>query len=182
MSCLLLRQCCDDAWTPLFIVTIGIGFKIRTIELDGKRFKSYLYFVLANFNHVSRRWDTAGQEQFKTIAAAYYSMFYPSTMSWTNGCSTTSCPPMLMWFSLTRYPHVAFQHRTTEHESLPILSTRYQAQGELGQSDSVNVLVVQSATPYKAAMQCAERPRRDCKTCLINSWADAAGSLSGQEL
>jgi GTPase SAR1 family protein len=35
-SCLLLRFA-DDAWTPSFITTIGIDFKIRTIELDGKR-------------------------------------------------------------------------------------------------------------------------------------------------
>ena len=37
-SCLLLRFC-DDQWTPSFITTIGIDFKIRTIELDGKRIK-----------------------------------------------------------------------------------------------------------------------------------------------
>jgi len=37
-SCLLLRFC-DDAWTPSFITTIGIDFKIRTIELDGNRIK-----------------------------------------------------------------------------------------------------------------------------------------------
>ncbi len=37
-SCLLLRFC-DDAWTPSFITTIGIDFKIRTIEIDGKRIK-----------------------------------------------------------------------------------------------------------------------------------------------
>jgi len=37
-----LAFCCasaDDAWTPSFITTIGIDFKIRTIELDGKRIK-----------------------------------------------------------------------------------------------------------------------------------------------
>lgn len=37
-SCLLLRFC-DDSWTPSFITTIGIDFKIRTIEVDGKRIK-----------------------------------------------------------------------------------------------------------------------------------------------
>lgn len=37
-SCLLLRFC-DDQWTPSFITTIGIDFKIRTIDLDGKRVK-----------------------------------------------------------------------------------------------------------------------------------------------
>jgi Ras-related protein Rab-8A len=57
-SCLLLRFC-DDQFTPSFITTIGIDFKIRTIELDGKRVKLQV-------------WDTAGQERFKTITTAYY--------------------------------------------------------------------------------------------------------------
>lgn len=50
---------CDDAYTPSFITTIGIDFKIRTIELDGKRIKLQI-------------WDTAGQERFRTITTAYY--------------------------------------------------------------------------------------------------------------
>lgn len=57
-SCLLLRFC-DDSFTPSFISTIGIDFKIRTIELDGKRIKMQI-------------WDTAGQERFRTITTAYY--------------------------------------------------------------------------------------------------------------
>ncbi|PKI85134.1 GTP-binding protein [Malassezia vespertilionis] len=57
-SCLLLRFC-DDAWTPSFITTIGIDFKIRTIDVDGKRVKLQI-------------WDTAGQERFRTITTAYY--------------------------------------------------------------------------------------------------------------
>ncbi|ANB14055.1 Rab family GTPase SEC4 [Sugiyamaella lignohabitans] len=57
-SCLLLRFC-DDQFTPSFITTIGIDFKIRTINLDDKRVKLQV-------------WDTAGQERFKTITTAYY--------------------------------------------------------------------------------------------------------------
>jgi len=57
-SCLLLRFC-DDSFTPSFIATIGIDFKIRTIELDGKKIKLQM-------------WDTAGQERFRTITTAYY--------------------------------------------------------------------------------------------------------------
>ncbi|CAH8387087.1 unnamed protein product [Eruca vesicaria subsp. sativa] len=37
----------------------SIDFKIRTIELDGKRIKLQI-------------WDTAGQERFRTITTAYY--------------------------------------------------------------------------------------------------------------
>ncbi|KAI9503362.1 GTP-binding protein [Coemansia spiralis] len=57
-SCLLLRFS-DDQFTPSFITTIGIDFKIRTIELAGKRIKLQI-------------WDTAGQERFRTITTAYY--------------------------------------------------------------------------------------------------------------
>jgi len=57
-SCLLLRFS-DDSFTPSFITTIGIDFKIRTIDLEGKKIKLQI-------------WDTAGQERFRTITTAYY--------------------------------------------------------------------------------------------------------------
>jgi len=41
-SCLLLRFS-DDTFTTSFITTIGIDFKIRTIELDGKRIKLQIW-------------------------------------------------------------------------------------------------------------------------------------------
>nr|GMD23436.1 ras-related protein RABE1c-like [Ipomoea batatas] len=51
---LLLIGDSDGSFTTSFITTIGIDFKIRTIELDGKRIKLQI-------------WDTAGQERFRTI-------------------------------------------------------------------------------------------------------------------
>mmetsp|Transcript_11123 Transcript_11123/g.27329 ORF Transcript_11123/g.27329 Transcript_11123/m.27329 type:complete len:218 (+) Transcript_11123:19-672(+) len=57
-SCLLLRFS-DDSFTTSFITTIGIDFKIKTIEIEGKRIKLQI-------------WDTAGQERFRTITTAYY--------------------------------------------------------------------------------------------------------------
>jgi GTPase SAR1 family protein len=41
-SCLLLRFS-DDSFTTSFITTIGIDFKIKTIELDGKRIKLQIW-------------------------------------------------------------------------------------------------------------------------------------------
>ena len=49
----------EDAFNSTFISTIGIDFKIRTIEMDGKKIKLQI-------------WDTAGQERFRTITTAYY--------------------------------------------------------------------------------------------------------------
>lgn len=57
-SCLLLRFA-DDTYTESFISTIGVDFKIRTIDLEGKTVKLQI-------------WDTAGQERFRTITSSYY--------------------------------------------------------------------------------------------------------------
>ena len=57
-SCLLLRFA-DDTYTESYISTIGVDFKIRSIELDGKTVKLQI-------------WDTAGQERFRTITSSYY--------------------------------------------------------------------------------------------------------------
>jgi len=72
-----LLRFCDDAWTPSFITTIGIDFKIRTIELDGKRIKLQIvgFSIRAVPHHALQykmQWDTAGQERFRTITTAYY--------------------------------------------------------------------------------------------------------------
>jgi len=57
-SCLLLRFA-EDAFTESYLSTIGVDFKIRTIESEGKMLKLQI-------------WDTAGQERFRTISQAYY--------------------------------------------------------------------------------------------------------------
>ena len=57
-SCLLLRFA-DDTYTESYISTIGVDFKIRTIEIGGKQVKLQI-------------WDTAGQERFRTITSSYY--------------------------------------------------------------------------------------------------------------
>lgn len=57
-SCLLIRFA-DDTFTDSFISTIGVDFKIRTINVGGKVVKLQI-------------WDTAGQERFRTLTTAYY--------------------------------------------------------------------------------------------------------------
>lgn len=55
----ILMKYCDDDFSPKFITTIGIDFKVRTVHMDGKIVKLQI-------------WDTAGQERFKTITNSYY--------------------------------------------------------------------------------------------------------------
>jgi Ras-related protein Rab-8A len=57
-TCVLLRYC-EDTFTNVHLTTIGIDFKLKTTEIDGKKVKLQI-------------WDTAGQERFKTITQNYY--------------------------------------------------------------------------------------------------------------
>ena len=57
-SALLLRYV-DDTFMDTYLSTIGVDFKIKTIELEGKTVKLQI-------------WDTAGQERFQTITTVYY--------------------------------------------------------------------------------------------------------------
>ncbi|GMI47844.1 hypothetical protein TrCOL_g12346 [Triparma columacea] len=57
-TCLLLRYA-NDSFSPTFITTIGIDFKIKNVEIDQKKIKLQI-------------WDTAGQERFRTITTSYF--------------------------------------------------------------------------------------------------------------
>lgn len=57
-TCIIFRFV-ENSFNPAFITTIGIDFKIRTVEIGGKKIKLQI-------------WDTAGQERFHTIAATCY--------------------------------------------------------------------------------------------------------------
>jgi Ras-related protein Rab-1A len=57
-SCLLLKFT-DRYFNDSYISTIGVDFKIQTIQLDNKIIKLQI-------------WDTAGQDRFKTITTSYY--------------------------------------------------------------------------------------------------------------
>ena len=58
-SCLLLRFAEDTYIESSHISTIGVDFKIHTIELEGKTIKLQI-------------WDTAVQGRFRTITSSYY--------------------------------------------------------------------------------------------------------------
>ena len=57
-SCLLVRFV-EDKFNPSFITTIGIDFKIKTVDINGKKVKLQL-------------WDTAGQEDYDRLRPLSY--------------------------------------------------------------------------------------------------------------
>ncbi|KAH9516781.1 Ras- protein Rab-10 [Dermatophagoides farinae] len=71
-TCILFRFS-DDAFQTTFISTIGIDFKIKTIDLKGKRIKLQIWYCIF---FLSKKMililDTAGQERFHTITTSYY--------------------------------------------------------------------------------------------------------------
>ena len=56
---MLVLRYAEDTYIESYISTIGVDFKIRTIEQDGKVVKMQI-------------WDTAGQERFNSITQSYY--------------------------------------------------------------------------------------------------------------
>jgi len=55
----LLLRYIRDSYSPTFISTIGIDYKVKVIDVEEKRIKLQI-------------WDTAGQERFRTITKSYY--------------------------------------------------------------------------------------------------------------
>uniref|UniRef100_A0A1E1XIC3 Putative rab subfamily protein of small gtpase n=1 Tax=Amblyomma aureolatum TaxID=187763 RepID=A0A1E1XIC3_9ACAR len=57
-SC-LVRRFAEDTFTDGYKLTVGVDFKIKTIELQGKTIKLQI-------------WDTAGEERFYSITSCFY--------------------------------------------------------------------------------------------------------------
>jgi len=55
----LTLRFCDESFASSYVATIGIDFKMRTVNVDGKQIKLQI-------------WDTAGQERFRTMTRVYY--------------------------------------------------------------------------------------------------------------
>ncbi|EAY11403.1 GTP-binding protein YPTM1, putative [Trichomonas vaginalis G3] len=55
----ILLQFSDQTFSDNYVSTIGVDFKIRTLDVDGKQVKLQI-------------WDTAGQERFQSIVSNYY--------------------------------------------------------------------------------------------------------------
>jgi Ras-related protein Rab-1A len=83
-SCLLSRFA-DDFYTPSYVGTIGVDFRVRNVEVGGKNVKMQVVgwtcsasgcrgpvTSLPGIIIFALQWDTAGQERFRTIATSYY--------------------------------------------------------------------------------------------------------------
>ncbi|KAE8289811.1 Ras-related protein Rab-15 [Larimichthys crocea] len=55
----MLRRFTESEFDPSHISTIGVDFKMKTLEIDGVKVRVQI-------------WDTAGQERYQTITKQYY--------------------------------------------------------------------------------------------------------------
>eukprot|EP01135_Chromosphaera_perkinsii_P007098 Nk52_evm1s692 gene=Nk52_evmTU1s692 len=55
----ILTRFAENKFADNYITTIGVDFKVKTVEIDGNPVKLQI-------------WDTAGQERFRTITTTYY--------------------------------------------------------------------------------------------------------------
>jgi Ras-related protein Rab-1A len=55
----LMHKFCDNTFSESYISTIGIDFRVKDCEKNGKKIRLQI-------------WDTAGQERFRVIAKSYY--------------------------------------------------------------------------------------------------------------
>ena len=57
-SSLILRYV-DQIWNDVFVPTIGVDFKVKSLEVENKSIKLQI-------------WDTAGQERFRNVISSYF--------------------------------------------------------------------------------------------------------------
>ncbi|TRY66097.1 hypothetical protein DNTS_035588 [Danionella cerebrum] len=79
LNCSLMERFTDDTFCEACKSTVGVDFKIKTVELRGKKIRSLLVNVTSNTRHSPPSppgrpgtGDTAGQERFNSITSAYY--------------------------------------------------------------------------------------------------------------
>lgn len=70
----LMVRFVDDIFTAAYITTIGVDFKMSTINVDGHQCRIQIWYVVlplhSNFISFTFR-DTAGQERFRVITSKY---------------------------------------------------------------------------------------------------------------
>lgn len=87
----LLSRYVDDIFSSTFISTIGVDFKVKTVEYNGKQIKIQI-------------WDTAGQERFRSIVSSYYRGAHGAIVVYDVTDAKTFKPDLPVWLAeLERY-------------------------------------------------------------------------------
>ena len=82
-TCLVLRFA-DNTFSGSYITTIGVDFKIRTVNIDGEMVKLQI-------------WDTAGQERFRTITSTCV-----ARLAWRRRRALPACADARLWLGPRR--------------------------------------------------------------------------------
>ncbi len=73
-SSLILRYT-DNTFNSSLVSSIGVDFKVKKKEIDGKIIKIQIVSYIFEYNDfilIYNQWDTAGHEKFRAITTSYY--------------------------------------------------------------------------------------------------------------
>jgi Ras-related protein Rab-1A len=178
----LLLRYADDNWDDRYLATIGVDFRITTVEAMDKIVKVQL-------------WDTAGQERFRGITHSYYRgahavllcfdltdlESFQNCAKWLNDIATY-CPPEVSKFLVGTKVDLK-DKRVVRYEDAKALAERLQCPYfETSSKESVgveeafkkvvdDVVVVKEKQKIKASNKAPvdlDRPRTPPPTCF--SW------------
>ncbi|KAG7214219.1 hypothetical protein INR49_023244 [Caranx melampygus] len=90
-SCLLLRFA-DDTYTESYISTIGVDFKIRTIELDGKTIKLQIWDTAVRSDSAPSRPVTT--EELTASSLSMMSQTRSPSITSNSGCRRSTVTPV----------------------------------------------------------------------------------------
>lgn len=99
----ILLRFVNEEYKMTHITTIGVDFKIKTVNSDGTKIKMQI-------------WDTAGQERFKTITETYYK----------GAAGIILVPPYTYAGLLSRRSQDLCQHRELAQANQPASRLKYQ--------------------------------------------------------
>jgi len=137
-SSLILRFA-DNAFSDMYISTVGVDFKIRDFSIDGEK-------ILLQI------WDTAGQERFRTITASFfrgahaivvvYDITKPDTLAnvtkWLDEI-TRSAPPDVKRILVGNKTDLAKDRQVTTKEGQDLAKSRKMVFFETSAKDASNV-------------------------------------------
>lgn len=136
----ILTRLVDDVYINSYISTIGVDFKLKTFNLNGKKITIQI-------------WDTAGQERFRSITVSYYKganaiilcydisnyESYENLTYWLNEINKYASDANLCKLILGNKSDLDYKRQVTLNEAMKFADSHNIPLIETSSKDSVNI-------------------------------------------